>query len=189
MVEEMENPNATKETNENKEASETSETYRKVIQRDLNRIQTEEPKEIVDVSIYEGKRFKIAKVEEVEVINFYNGPVINDKPSYNPNSTEKKHVIEIETEPLPKIGKDGEVLPELVTFGEGKFLSVKAKFNLKLNDSNNWVVSKHSRASLWKFMRKMSVENLEALIGKFVTLTTEGASNPDDDRIFLKIVH
>jgi len=163
------------------------------INRNLDDIVAVEPNQLVDFSAYEGLRFKIAGVKELEVINKFNGPKdVTGKPSYNPNSTEKKHIIEVTTVPLTKLDNSRNPTDELVDMGEGRNLTVRQQFNLKKetkdDGSIDWVISKHVKGSLWKFMRKLGVENLDALKGLFVTLTVVKSNSPEDDRDFLRIV-
>ena len=161
----------------------------KIIERDLDEIDSVTPKPMFDVSAYEGKRVKIADVKELEVIDYYNG----EGGTYNPNSTDKKHIISITTESLKKVDEGGNFTSELYTYHDelsntDKTVSVDARLGLKFEkDKKTWVISKHPKAKLWKFMRKLGVEKLSELKGKFVTLTSEPSSNPEDDRSYLRI--
>lgn len=163
-------------------------------QLDIDNIPIVEPKSLIDVTGYEGKRFPIDTVERIEVIDYYNGPTDDgSNTAYNPNSTEKKFVIEIKTVPLPELDENGEPTDNMVDLGDGKKLTVNARFNLKKEMDEktgqvNWVISKHPKANLWKFMRKFKVDKLGDLKGKFVTLTTVPAADENDDRLFLRIV-
>jgi hypothetical protein len=51
---------------------------------------------------YEGKRIKIAKVSQVEVIDYY-----PDGENFNKDSTEKVMKLEIETESLKELDANG----------------------------------------------------------------------------------
>lgn len=161
----------------------------KIIERNLDDIEAVTPKSSFDALAYEGKRVKIADVKELEVPDFYTG----DGGSYNENSTAKKHVILITTEPLKKLDAEGNFTNELYTYFDDvaeveKNVTVTVKLGLKYDVTNSkWIISKHPKAKLWKFMRKMGVEKLSALKGKLVTLTAEPSSNPEDDRSYLRI--
>ena len=140
-----------------------------------------------DASKYEGRRVKIAKVEEIEVIDFY-----PDGETYNPNSTEKVHKIEIETEPLREIDDKGNFTDKVLSFmkadGSEKKVTVNARFALQKDDKGIWVISKHPKAQLWAFMRKMGAIKLSDLTNNLVTLTVQPSKKPGDDRKFLRIV-
>ena len=182
MVEELQD--------ENINQKDTEETF---IQRNLDEIETREAKDLIDAAKYEGLRARISEVVEEEVIDVYTGPEDDTgKPTYNPLSTVKKRIIKIRTEPLPVLNEQGQPTNDLVELGDGRKLQVESKFNLKKekDESGNikWVISKAPRASLWKFMRKMGVEKLNDLKNKYITLTAEPSGNPNDDRIYLKIV-
>jgi len=158
--------------------------------RDLDEIEIHEPAIGFNSSKYEGIRIKLAEIKEIETINWYNGKTEDGKNNaYNPQSTEVMHKIEIITEQLPMLDEEtGIPLATKMFVGKEKTpLTVSARFNLK-KEGDNWVISKHPKGALWKFMRKMGVEKLSGLKGKVVTLTTEPSANPDDDRQFLRIV-
>ena len=160
-----------------------------VVDRNLDEIEKSMPKASFDTLSYEGKRVKIDKVMELEVTDFYAG----EGGTYDTNSIAKKHVISVVTEPLPKLDDKGEVTETLYRYFDEvanaeKTVTVDIRLGLKLDKTTDmWVISKHPKAKLWKFMRKMGVEKLSELKGKFVTLTAEPSSNPDDDRSYLRI--
>jgi hypothetical protein len=169
----------------------------KIIERDLDNIPTKVPKLTFDASAYEGKKVQIDKVEEIEAIDRFVkwNPETKtwestDKP--NPESTKKIHQIKVTTKPLKKVNEDGTYSDELYEFkddvsGEVKHIQLSETFNLK-EDNGNWIISKHPKAKLWKFMRKMGVEKLSELKDKYVTLKTEPSNNPNDDREYLRII-
>ena len=162
------------------------EVKNKVLDVDLDAIQAVEAGSDLDVSQYEGFRTTIAKVEVIEAINWYNKPSADGNGFiYNPESTEKMQKVRIVTKPLPVLDSDGHATTELLSLGEGKNLEVQARFNLSLIDGK-WQISKHPKAKLWAFMRKMNVEKISELEGKFVTLTTEPSKT--DDKVYLRIV-
>ena len=74
---------------------------------DMPPIETQEARPGFDNSLYEGYRAKIDKVEIDWVQNCF-----PDGQTYNPNSTEKKWVMRITTEPLKVVKKNesGEVV-------------------------------------------------------------------------------
>jgi hypothetical protein len=123
-----------------------------------------------DFSEFEGKRVRIAKVSQVEVTDFY-----PDGENYNKDSKEKVMKLEIETEVIDGLSKP-----------------VTARFPLQqdVDKSGNkiWVISKHSKAKLWAFMRKLNASKPSELINKLVTLTLEPSKTPGDNRKFLRIV-
>lgn len=155
--------------------------------RDLNEIETREPKQSFDSTKYEGFRVKIADVREITATNWYTGKTADGKNNaYNPQSTETCQKIEVETEQLPIMDNEGHPTKEKMFLGD-KPLTVTARFGLK-REGTDWVISKHEKAALWKFMKKMGVTKLGELKGKVVTLTTEPSNDPEDDRMFLRIV-
>jgi len=157
---------------------------------DLDAVQAVEPKSSFDPTVFEGQRVQIGNVEIKEVIDKYpNG-------EYDENSTQKKRIVEITTKPLLEANVDeatGNTSfgPNAVSFpqedGSTKPLVVTARFNLTLKEGE-WVISKHPKASLWAFMRKMGANTLRELENKFVTITTTPSKNPEDDKRYLSIV-
>ena len=151
----------------------------------------------IDYSRYEGMRVQIAKVEKIEAINFYTGPIVGGKPSYNAESTEKCMKIEVTTKALLKLDDAGQPTQEKLTYfdsikEEEVPITVTARFNLKKvegeNGVVNWVISKTPRANLWKAMRKLGVEKLSEMIGKLVTITTSPDKDPDSDKVWPRLV-
>jgi hypothetical protein len=168
-----------------------------IIERDLDAIVTKTPKPTFDANAYEGRKVKIDKVEEIETINHFvrwnpELKVWESTDKYNSESTKKVHGIKITTEPLKKIDEGGNFSNELYEFkddvtGDVKHIQITEMFSLK-QDGNDWVISKHPKAKLWKFMRKMGIEKLSELKGKYVTLKTEASNNSEDDRSYLRII-
>jgi len=155
-------------------------------------LETREPKSNdFDNSKFEGQRIKIESVNTVEVIDFF------PEGNYDKNSTAKKTVVEITTEPIKQyhMNEDGSVVfgPELIEIpnkeGEGTHsLKIVHRFNLQ-KEGDQWIISKHPKANLWKFMRKLNVEKVTDLAGKYVTVTTTPSKNPDEpDKTYLSIV-
>jgi len=144
---------------------------------DLN-IPTVEAKKSIDVTQYEGTRIKIGKVVRDIVESHYVTNEDTGEREYNPNKTEPQDVIFVETEPLAEL-TDAE--------GNKKPLVVRQRFNLQKDSEGNVVISKHEKAALWKFMRKMGVTDVKNLVGKFVTITTEPDRN-DETKRWLRIV-
>lgn len=160
---------------------ESQTTY---LDSNIDEIEAVEAGSLVNFTGYEGMRVKIVEVKEKEVVDPWTGPEdATGKPTYNQASTEKKHQIEVETEQLPIIDAEGNVLEDKETIGD-KPLTVKSSFNLK-KENDRWVISKAPSAALWKFMRKLGVTKLSELKGKTVTLTTDTS---DDGRVWLRIV-
>lgn len=178
---------------ENQDAKEIQETSENT--RNIDDIPILSSQQSVDFSLYESFRVKIGQVKEIDAINYYNGSVINGKPSYNKDSTESCKKIEVTTEPLPKFNENGQLTEELLSYpdeeGKEKYVTVTARFNLKktIDDNGNevWVIPKSSSAKLWKFMRKLGVEKLSEMIGKLVTITTEKDRDPESEKIWLRI--
>ncbi len=174
---------------------EVAETYKVQVEEDLANIPIREPKTQIDAQKYKGTRVRIAKVGIFEVIDYYTGPK-NAKglPTYNPNSTEKKRIVEIETYPLPELDADGNVRKDTVAkVGEDKHpLTVTARFNLKkeINKETGkveWVVSKAPQSKLWAFMRKQSAKTIPELKDTIIVLDAEPSSDENDDRFWLRI--
>jgi len=139
-----------------------------------------------DVTVFEGQRVQIEKAEIQEVADYYkNG-------SYNPDATDTKKVLEVTTAPIMDVDEEGNKLTVPVTFtqedGSDKFLQVRHRFNLQEKDGKI-VISKHPKASLWAFMRKLGVEKPKEIVGKLVTITSVPSKKPgEEDRRFLDIV-
>jgi len=147
--------------------------------------------ELFDAAPYEGKRVKIASIKKIFVTNFY-----PDGKNYDANSQEKMWKVELETEPIKELDDNGEFTDKVLTYekdGEQKNITVTARFNLqeKTNESTGKkeiVISKHPKAKLFAFMRKMGAETLNELKGKLVTLTVVPSTIEGDDRVFLRLV-
>lgn len=157
-----------------------------VIGRDIDDIPIVEGGIEIDFTKYEGMRFRLASVIEVEVIDPYTGPVDSTgKPSYNPESKEMRRQIWVETESFPKLDDTGQRTSELLIVGSGdkerKWTCI-AKFNLKKTVKDNgdiaWEISKAPSAKLWKFMRKLGANKPSEMKDKLVTITTI----PDRDK-------
>ena len=127
---------------------------------------------------FEGKKVKIAKVWRDRIDSHY------VDGEWNANKTQKAPVVFVETEPVSKI-----------TLGDGteKEVVVKHRFYLQsrvnsVTKEKEVVISKSPTAKLWKFMRKIGANELNEIQDKMVTLTIEPSKEPDDDRLFLRIV-
>jgi len=150
----------------------------------------------VDFTKYEGLRFKIASVRQIEVIDYFTGPLGSDKkPTYNKESKEIKRQIEIETESIPKLDKEGQITNELLKMtknGKESNVTVRAALNLTRKFDENgkeiWVISKAPSAKLYKFMRKLGCDKPMKMKGKLVTLTTVPDRDEASDRRWLRIV-
>jgi len=179
-----------------------------VSQNNLDEIETVEALPKFDVTGYEGHRVKVQNVEKKCVKDLY------PDGKYNIESTSYKWIAELTTEPLVEIidGKPGEKIVEFSQEeGPAKKLQIHKRFNfqskyvdgkkvmMKTNifsesgqsievDVHVPVISKHPKASLYAYMKKMGADKLSDLIGKMVTLTTVPAKDPEDDRRFLQIV-
>lgn len=142
---------------------------------------------IVDSSInknlYRGLKVKIKKVYLEEVVDYWTGPMVNGRPSFNPTSTEIKKVLTIETEEIPELDKDGNPT------GKKLDITIKRRFNLKkiINKDNTiqWVIPKTPRSLIWQLMTNLNCQLPAELVGKEVVLTTEMGK---DGRTWLKIV-
>lgn len=157
---------------------------------------------------YEGKRVKIARVERIWAQN-----VFPDGKTYTPESKEMMWKVQIETEPIKELDDKGEFIDKVIEIvndkKEKKNITVTTEFNLQseTNDAGdivmgkyhnditnqdeerpNPVISRHPKAALWAFMRKIGVEKLADLKDKIVTLTTVPSKKENDDRVFLRIV-
>jgi len=165
---------------------EQDESQAAVMGRDIDDIPIVEGGIEIDFTAYEGMRFRLASVREEEVIDPYTGPVdATGKPSYNPDSTELKRQIWVETEPFPKLDASGQITSDLLVIGSGdkeRNWTCTAKFNLKktVKDDGDiiWEISKAPSAKLWKFMRKLGAEKPSEMKSKLVTITTV----PDRDK-------
>jgi|LSQX01.1.fsa_nt_gb hypothetical protein len=165
----------------------------KTLDLDLDLIATTEASSI-DFLSYEGFRAKIEKIEIIETINKWNKPIYSESGEitdygFNPDSTELMQQVRITTQPLPVLrrAEDGSFVAteELASLGENKPLTVTARFNL-VKTGETWSISKHPKAKLWKFMRKLNAVKLSELKGKFVTITL---SEPDkESKQWLRIV-
>lgn len=139
---------------------------------DLNNIKPVEPKALFDAKKYDGVKIKIAEVNQVwEDSHYIDG-------TYDATKIVKLPFVYVVTEVVDVIG-EGE---------EKREIRVKARFSLQQDDNGNLVISKHPKGKLWKFMRKMGVDKLQDLKGKIVSLTTEPSTDPNDDRVWLRIV-
>lgn len=155
---------------------------------DLN-IPLSEPKSHFDAEKYEGKRVKIMNVTRDVALSHYVPELdASGKPTgqnvYDANRTVEQPVVYIETEVVNPEEPDNPI-------------TVRQRFSLQTTKDNYGkeivTISKHPKAKLYKFLCKMGVDKmpnpLEALKGKMVTLTTEPSKDPNDDRVFLRIVH
>lgn len=158
----------------------------------LDDIPIVESTSMFDATKFEGMRVKVDNVEKKQVTDFF-----PDGSTYKKDSTDMKWVVEITTEPLREIDNDGQVTDKIIEMpqedGTHKNLRVTKRFNLQEQLNNETgkpevVISKHPKASLWKFMRKMGTDSLSGLKGKVVTLTSEPSKVEGDDRRFLSIV-
>lgn len=143
-----------------------------------------------DYTVYEGQRVKIATVELKMVPNLYpNG-------AYDATSKEMKKVVEITTAPLRDIDIDDDgnttLLNTLVTYinkeGNETHLTVRERFNLQIDNEGKYVISKHPKATLWKFMRKIGANTLPEIKDKIVTITTKPSKKENDETRYLAIV-
>ena len=140
---------------------------------ELGNIEVIEPKSSFDASKYEGQRVKIASVEKIEKESHWIDGV------YDANKTVKIPAVEVKTEPLDELPQpDGSTKP----------LTVTRRFNLQEqvqpDGSKKIVISKHPKATLWAFMRKLGVQKIPDMIGKIVTIITEA---DDEGNLWLRI--
>ena len=149
---------------------------------DIDKIPIVESKQF-DAKRYRGKSATIASVNVIEVIDYYTGPLDESgRPTYKKNSTDKKKVVQIETEKLPELDATGKVI------GLSE-ITVNTRFNLKKevkDGKTEWVISKAPKADLWAFMRKLEATKLSELIDKNVILDIE-ADKEDPSRFWLRI--
>ena len=153
-----------------------------------------------NADLYEGMRIAIANVTKRQVVDFFPRTIDNPDGEFKADSTVMKFIIEIETASLPEMKADetgfGKSTGKLVEMkqedGSVKNITVKHRFNLQeiTNDKGEKevVISKHPKASLWAFMRKMGVTDLKSFKGKLVTLTSKPSTKEGDDKKYLKIV-
>lgn len=166
----------------------TEENQNNLNEENIDDIPQVEPAMLIDERKYQGKKVKIDDVKIEEVVDpFPNG-------IYDPNSTKKKKVVRIYSEPIKKLDENGEFTEEVRTIeknGQQVPFTISEDLNLKekTNDDGaiKWVISKHPKSKLWQFMKKMGVEKLSELKGKYIILDTVPSSKEDDDRHFLKI--
>jgi hypothetical protein len=167
------------------------------VEVDLGAIQAVERAGGIDAELYAGRRVPIEKIVVKEEIDFYHGT-----PTYDPNSKEKTFRVYVYTVPLKELvltpGADAKN-PENWKFGDKvlqfnddkgnvKQVIVHARFPLQRNKEGKPEISKHPKATLWKFMKKMGVNTLPELKGKLVMLDAKPSKNPEDERKFLRIV-
>jgi hypothetical protein len=155
----------------------------------LDKIPVVEKTAGIDVSNYEGKRVRIAKATPIWAINYY-----PDGENFKADSTEKVLKLELETEPLKELDANGNFTEKDLTYekdGVKKTITVNTRlsFQPEVKDGKtNWVVSKHPKAKLWAFMRKLGATIPQELIGKIITLTVEPSKKPGDDKKYLRFV-
>jgi hypothetical protein len=155
----------------------------------LSDIPVVEKSQGIDISKYEGKRVRIAKVTPVLVTDYY-----PDGEHFNKDSQDKVMKLELETESLKELDANGNFTEKDLTYtkdGITKTISVNTRLSLQPEEREgtlNWVISKHPKAKLWAFMRKLGANKPEELIGKIVTLTVEPSKKLGDDRKYLRIV-
>ena len=151
----------------------------------------------LDKTKYEGFRIQIAKVSPEHIQDQFPKGVDGQPAVYTPNSTAMKWVIRIETAPLPELDADGKATAKLIEFpqkdGTMKNFTITHDFNLQeeFNPETKQMevaISKHPKAKLWAFMRKMGAQKVSELNKKLVTLTAQPSKKEGDDRIFLSIV-
>jgi hypothetical protein len=159
-----------------------------------------------DPKLFDGQRVPVDSVEKLQVVDYYpEKSVINSESGlteiskeYDFSSTKKKWVIEIITKPLHKVTLDAngypKVLDDIMSFtkdGKDVPLVIRERFNLqseiKDDGTEEVYISKHPKASLWKFMRKLEVDTLSEIKDKLVTITTTPSKKDGDDRLFLTI--
>jgi hypothetical protein len=132
----------------------------------------------VDFSKFDGTKVAIASVTRCEKeTHWIDGKFDKDK-------TIKIPAVEIKTEAITEI-TDANGVKKPIT------VSVKLNLQKQINPDTKKeeiVISKGPKAQLWKFMRKMAVTELKDLVGKKVALTLAPSTDPEDDRMWLKIV-
>lgn len=147
--------------------------------------------------IYEGYRVAIAKITKKQVVDFFPRTADNPDGEFKADSTTMKTIVEIETQPLFELDKQGNKTAKVIEYkqedGSVKNITVRHRFNLQEitnpeTGKKEVVISKHPKAALWAFMRKMGVMKLTDLVGKLVTLTSKPSTKEGDDRKYLKIV-
>lgn len=147
----------------------------------IDDIQLVEKSSGLDVSAYEGYRVKIESAVQTEIDDHW-----PDGETYSTVAVGKIPVIRIMTEPLKDL-KTNEEIKFTKSDGSVTRLQPYKDFNLQIQNGAI-VISKHPKAALWSFMRKMGVQKPSELVGKFVTLTTVPSKKLGDDRRFLRIV-
>lgn len=143
---------------------------------DLSSIKGVVPKPTFDAREFEGVRTKIAEVRTIIVDSHY------VDGNYTADKTTKIDVLEIETEGVTELDVEDEN-----GIKSKKKITARQRFNLQRDSGNNLIFSKHPKAKLWKFMRKLGVEHINDMKGKYVTLTTEASKDDNDDRVWLRI--
>jgi hypothetical protein len=148
-----------------------------------------------NADLFAGKKVKIAKYEIRKETNFYPNGVDYDKAS-----TEKCLRVYIFSEPLKELklkeggnkdnsddyvfsDKDMEVVKE---DGTTKKILVNARFNLQMDEEGKPQISKSPKAKLWAAMRKLGINTLPEIVGKFVMLDVQPSKEEGDDRKYLK---
>jgi hypothetical protein len=160
----------------------------------IDDVEVKKPSKWFDASIYNGMKVPLEKPNLIWVTDWYTGPAdAEGNPTYNPHSTELKKVVEIKTVPLKELDENGNPTDKILKI-HGNPIQISARLNLKkelnADGSVNWVISKHPRAKLWTFMQQMQkgMTKLSELEGKIVLLTTKLSNDPNDDRVYLRIV-
>lgn len=148
-----------------------------MFEKDLSKIEAQEPKATFDASKYAGRKVKIAKVTQVEKDSYY------DKDGGKIDTPRKIPAIKIETEKLDDLPSDD---------GTTKPLIVSTTLNLKeIFDEDGKVIdvtiSKHTKGKLWKFMRTVGATTIPEMVGKEVVINVEPSADESDDRMWLRI--
>lgn len=165
-----------------------NEFFSESVNIQLGDIPAVDPKSSLNLANYEGKKVAIGEIVIKLEKNWY-----PDGQVYNPNSTEKMYRVYIYSEPLPLLDDHGNIVPgkflQVEKNGKNEAIRVHTRFNLNTNSLDGKPeISRHPKAKLWAFIRKMGAQNLNELTGKLVLLALEPSKDENDDRKFLKIV-
>ena len=156
---------------------------------DLNSIPVVEKSSGLDITKYEGKRVRIAATNLVWVTDYY-----PDGETFKKDSTDKVLKLEITTEALKELDALGNFTEKDLAYekdGVSKKITVNTRLALQpevKDGKTNWVISKHPKAKLWAFMRKLGANTPQELIEKIVTLTVEPSKKPGEEKKYLRIV-
>lgn len=168
------------------------DSFDKMEEFDVNKVQTKDPKVFIDVKAYEGTKWKIEDVKVRREIDPFRDELGN-RTEFNPESKAMCWKAYISTEPLREYNSQERTFGSKILVKKNKDetetpIRVIKAFNLQESEQGAPEVSKHPKALLWKFMRKYGVSELIQLKGQLVMLDSIPSKTEGDTRRFLTIV-